>query len=86
MSRAGAGYIAESANDELKPILLVRALDILQVNNPSVQVTLYLTNAANGHIVFNENDEVQLYTAAPCLTSAGVHGHEIGTVTCGWTT
>ena len=33
MSRAGAGYVTESANESVSPILLVRALDIPAVNN-----------------------------------------------------
>ena len=82
MSRAGAAYIAESANDELKPILLVRALNIPQVNNPSVMVSLYLTNAQSDISFFNENDEVQLYTAC-ALSYDQVQAstdNEIGTV------
>ena len=63
MSRAGAAYIAESANDELKPILLVRALEIPANNNPSVKVSLYLTNAQTDVMFFNENNLSQLYTA-----------------------
>ena len=82
MSRAGAAYIAESANDELKPILLVRALDIPQVNNPSVKVSLYLTNAQTDISFFNENNASQLYTA--CALSydqvAASTDNEIGTV------
>lgn len=82
MSRAGAAYIAESANDELKPILLVRALDIPQVNNPSVKVSLYLTNAQTDISFFDEDDEVQLYTAC-ALSYDQVQAstdNEIGTV------
>ena len=63
MARAGEIYIGEASNSEVSPILLVRALDIPQVNNPSVKVSLYLTNAQTDISFFNENDEVQLYTA-----------------------
>ena len=45
MSRAGASYKVEASSAEVSPILLVRALDIQAVNNPSVKVSLYLTNA-----------------------------------------
>lgn len=82
MSRAGAGYIAESSNDELKPILLVRALDIPQVLNPSVSVSLYLTNAQSDISFFDEDDNAQLYTAC-ALSYDQVQGstdNEIGTV------
>lgn len=82
MSRAGSGYIAESANDELKPILLVRALDIPQVNNPSVMVSLYLTNAQSDISFFDEDDNAQLYTAC-ALSYDQVQAstdNEIGTV------
>ena len=82
MSRAGADYITEAANAEVSPILLVRVLDIPLINDPSTKVSLYLTNAQSDISFFNENDEVQLYTA--CALSydqvKASTDNEIGTV------
>ena len=82
MSRAGADYITEAANAEVSPILLVRVLDIPLINDPSTKVSLYLTNAQTDISFFNENDEVQLYTA--CALSydqvKASTDNEIGTV------
>ncbi len=63
MSRAGASYIGEAASAEVKPILLVRALEIPALNNPSVKVSLYLTGNQSDVMFFNEDDAAQLYTA-----------------------
>ena len=82
MSRAGAGYTGEASNSEVSPILLVRALDIPAVNNPSVKVSLYLTNAQTDISFFDENDNAQLYTAC-ALSYDQVQAstdNEIGTV------
>ena len=82
MSRAGAIYKGEASNSEVSPILLVRAIDIPALNNPSVKVSLYLTNAQADVTFFNEEDEVQLFTA--CALSydqvAASTDNEIGTV------
>jgi hypothetical protein len=82
MSRAGSSYKGEAASAEISPILLVRALDIPAVNNPSVKVSLYLTGNQSDVTFFNENDASQLYTA--CALSydqvKASTDNEIGTV------
>ena len=82
MARAGAIYKGEASNSEVSPILLVRALDIPAVNNPSVKVSLYLTNAQTDVTFFNENDASQLFTACALTYDqvAASTDNEIGTV------
>ena len=63
MSRAGADYIAEAANAEVSPILLVRVLDIPLINDPSTKVSLYLTNSQTDVAFFDENDVAKTYNA-----------------------
>ena len=61
MSRAGASYRGGFQFGSL-PILLVRALDIPAVNNPSVKVSLYLTGNQSDVTFFNEEGRAS-YTA-----------------------
>ena len=82
MARAGEDYIEEAASAEIKPILLVRALNIPKLNDPSTTVSLYLTSAKSDISFFDENDNVQIYNAC-ALTYDQVQSttdNEIGTV------
>lgn len=63
MPRGNGSFMAAAIQSEVSPVLLVRILNIPEINNPSLVQSLYLTDCESDMTWFDETGASHIYTA-----------------------